>query len=226
MPLLEGQGRSRCACRQLVSPISHLGPDATTMGHPMARSSAQPDHGEERRHVFRENGGGRPMTQVYVSMGRFPDEYFAGTIDYIARVQQNDGAIPWFEGGPHGPLGPYRKRNGADHRRQVRRSKAGLLLAEEQPASQRQLARRLQGRQGGRWHPRGSNFVAYVATGVWHYFLVTGDMDFLHVMWPTISTAMAFVLRLQGDKGQIHWCEDTTLGIREDSLGNRMQQYL
>ena len=38
------------------------------------------------------------MTKVYVSMGFFPEEYFRSTVDYIANVQQHDGAIPWFEG--------------------------------------------------------------------------------------------------------------------------------
>ena len=37
-------------------------------------------------------------------------------------------------------------------------------------------------------------------------------------MWPTIAAAMEFVVRLQGPQGEIYWCEDTTLGIREDSL--------
>ena len=39
------------------------------------------------------------MTKVYVSMGFFPEEYFRTTVDYIADVQQHDGAIPWFEDG-------------------------------------------------------------------------------------------------------------------------------
>ena len=34
----------------------------------------------------------------------------------------------------------------------------------------------------------------------------------------TIAAAMEFVVRLQGPQGEIYWCEDTTLGIREDSL--------
>jgi len=63
-----------------------------------------------------------------------------------------------------------------------------------------------------------SNFVAYVATGVWHYYLVTEDRDFLECMWPIVANAIEFVLTLQGEHGQIYWCEDTTKGIRQDSL--------
>ena len=43
------------------------------------------------------------MTKAFVSMGFFPDDYFAGTADYIAKLQDGDGAIPWFDGGPLGP---------------------------------------------------------------------------------------------------------------------------
>ena len=62
------------------------------------------------------------------------------------------------------------------------------------------------------------NFVAYVATGVWHYYLVTEDIDFLQTMWPVVRDAMEFVLRLRGPGGQIYWAEDTTKGIQQDSL--------
>ena len=43
------------------------------------------------------------MTQVFVSMGFFPDDYFAGTTNYIAKLQDGDGAIPWFDDGPMDP---------------------------------------------------------------------------------------------------------------------------
>ena len=36
-------------------------------------------------------------------MGFFPDDYFEGTVDYIARTQTSDGAIPWFDGGAMDP---------------------------------------------------------------------------------------------------------------------------
>ena len=63
-----------------------------------------------------------------------------------------------------------------------------------------------------------SNFVAYIATGVWHYYLVTQDRAFLEGMWPVVNRAIAFVLSLQGPKGEIYWAEDTTKGIQQDSL--------
>ena len=37
-----------------------------------------------------------------------------------------------------------------------------------------------------------SNHAAYVAVGVWHEYLVTGDADFVARMWPTVRRAIEF----------------------------------
>ncbi len=50
-----------------------------------------------------------------------------------------------------------------------------------------------------------SNFCAYIAVGVWHHVLVTGDRHFAAAMWPTVSAAIDFVLGLQLAGGEIGW---------------------
>lgn len=158
------------------------------------------------------------MTKVLVSMGFFPDEYFTGTVNYIAETQQADGAIPWFEGSAMDPWDHVESAMGLtiggryDEARQ-----AYYWMRNQQLPNGSWLAAYKDGKveDGTRAE---SNFVAYIATGVWHYYLVTADREFLEDMWGTVESAIRFVLRLQGDKGQIFWCEDTTLGIREDSL--------
>jgi hypothetical protein len=50
-----------------------------------------------------------------------------------------------------------------------------------------------------------SNQVAYVAAGVWHELLVTGDEAFASSMWPTVERALEFVLALQTPRGEIIW---------------------
>jgi hypothetical protein len=50
-----------------------------------------------------------------------------------------------------------------------------------------------------------SNQVAYVAAGVWHELLVTGDEGFAVTMWPTVRRAMEFVLGLQTGRGEVLW---------------------
>jgi MMP endo-(1,4)-3-O-methyl-alpha-D-mannosidase len=50
-----------------------------------------------------------------------------------------------------------------------------------------------------------SNQVAYIAVGVWHEYLVTGDAAFARAMWPTVREAIAFVLGLRRPRGEIAW---------------------
>ena len=50
-----------------------------------------------------------------------------------------------------------------------------------------------------------TNCVAYVATGVWHYFLSTGDRGFLEELLPVVHNAVEFVCDAQTPRGEIHW---------------------
>ncbi len=158
------------------------------------------------------------MTKVYVSMGFFPEEYFRDTVEYISRVQQSDGAIPWYEGGCLDPWDHVESAMGLTIGGRYDEAKqAYYWLKNHQLPNGSWLAAYKDSRveDGTRAE---SNFVAYVATGLWHYYLVTGDLDFLETMWPVVEAATEFVLRLQGPRGQIYWAEDTRLGICEDSL--------
>lgn len=50
-----------------------------------------------------------------------------------------------------------------------------------------------------------SNHAAYVAVGVWHELLVTGDEDFATRMWPVVRGGIEFALGLQTARGEIIW---------------------
>jgi hypothetical protein len=50
-----------------------------------------------------------------------------------------------------------------------------------------------------------ANVCAYLATGVWHHHLVTGDMELLGDLWPVVEAGIDFVLRLQLPDGAIRW---------------------
>ena len=156
--------------------------------------------------------------KLYVSDGLFPAEYFSATVDYIADVQQNDGAIPWFESGPLDPWDHVEAAMGLTiGGRYDEAEQAYFWLKNNQLPNGSWFAAYKDGKveDGTRAE---TNFVAYVATGVWHHYCVTRNVAFLENMWVVVERAMGFVLRLQGDQGQVFWCEDTTLGIREDSL--------
>ena len=53
-----------------------------------------------------------------------------------------------------------------------------------------------------------TNVCAYVAAGVYHYLLATGDVDFAAAMWPTVERAVDFVLRYQLADGTVRWSLD------------------
>jgi hypothetical protein len=140
------------------------------------------------------------------------------TAEYIASVQASDGAIPWFPGGVLDPWDHVEAAMGL--------SVAGRL--EEAEAAYRWLAR-MQRPDGG-WYAgyhgnkvtdgtrAETNFVAYVATGVWHHYLIRGDRRFLVEHWETVRRAIDFVLSLQAATGEIYWALDTRTGINKDAL--------
>jgi hypothetical protein len=52
---------------------------------------------------------------------------------------------------------------------------------------------------------RDANMSCYFAVGVFHHYLITGDLSFLDRMWPTVSTAIDFAMGLQTPDGEIYW---------------------
>jgi hypothetical protein len=112
--------------------------------------------------------------------------------------------IPWFPGGHGDPWNHVEAAMALD---------AGGRRAEAEAAYDWLAATQ---RADGAWHQYyragrvteatlDANVTAYVATGVWHHFLSTGDRRFLHAMWPVVDRAMAFVLDLQTARGEVIW---------------------
>ncbi len=145
------------------------------------------------------------MDSLLLSKGIFPEKFLRKTVDYILSVQQDDGCIPWFVGGKADPW---------DHTEAA----MGLSIAGEYTAAEHAY-RWLQKKQleDGSWYAnyqdsqplycdkRETNFVAYVATGVWHHYLISGNRHFLQTTFPMVEKAIEFVLRQQADTGEIYW---------------------
>jgi len=124
--------------------------------------------------------------------------------DLIARTQLPDGRIPWSTGAKTDPW---------DHVEAAMGLTIGGLYGRAREAFQ--WLRRQQLDDGG-WYAayggqgvldftRESNHAAYVGVGLYHYFLVTGDLGFVRHMWPTVAAAVDFVLKLQAPGGEIYW---------------------
>jgi hypothetical protein len=50
-----------------------------------------------------------------------------------------------------------------------------------------------------------TNVCAYVAAGLWHHYLITGDADLLAELFAMVDAAIEFVLRFQLPDGSIRW---------------------
>lgn len=122
----------------------------------------------------------------------------------IAGTQLPSGEIPWCEGQKSDPW---------DH------VEAAMALdVAGRPGAARKAFEWLAGAQlpDGSWYSaylhgraldrtRDANMTAYIAVGVYHHFLVTGDEGFLAAMWKPVCAAIDFALRLQAPQGEIHW---------------------
>lgn len=128
----------------------------------------------------------------------------AETVDSIAAAQQRDGCIPWFPGGHADPW---------DHVEAAMALDIGGRRAEAERAYEwLQQTQRPDGalafyyRDGVVIDERlDANHSVYLATGVWHHYLVTGDHGFLEELWPTVERAVEFALGLQAEGGEIVW---------------------
>jgi hypothetical protein len=134
----------------------------------------------------------------------------------IQRLQRPDGAIVWH---PAGKLDPW------DHVEAA----MGLAIMGNWPAAERAFAwLAANQRPEGSWQrayftdsePPGTetHFVAYVATGIWHYFLVTGDQNFLQTYFAVAKQALNFVLQFQTADGDIAWALDADGRAQPDAL--------
>jgi hypothetical protein len=126
----------------------------------------------------------------------------------IAAVQRHDGMIPWSEGGHCDPWNHTEAAMGLTiggfHKEALL---AYQWLADSQLPDGSWFNYYLPGI--GVKDPRlDTNVCAYVATGAWHHFRVTGDASVLGAMWPTIDRALTFVLRWQTDDGTVLWSVD------------------
>lgn len=139
------------------------------------------------------------------------------TADSIAAEQEPSGAIPWFTGGHTDPW---------DHvESAMALTVAGLLEAARAAYEWCRVTQRpdgswpIQFRKGVIEDANSdSNFCAYIAAGVWHHLLITGERFFAETMWPVVARAMDFVLGLQRPNGEISWAQSKSGPIPEALL--------
>ncbi|MFC4493055.1 prenyltransferase [Streptomyces ovatisporus] len=132
------------------------------------------------------------------------------TVDGLLAVQRPDGAIPWFRGGHLDPWDHVEAAMALDTAGEHERARAAYhWLAEHQLPDGSWYAAYADGDAARPTErARETNFCAYIAVGVWHHYLATGDDAFLDRMWPSVAAAVEFVLQLQQPGGQIGWKQE------------------
>lgn len=146
-----------------------------------------------------------------------PERFLRPTVEFILATQQPSGAIPWYKGHYLDPWNHVEAVMGLSIGGEYRAAAQGYYWLAE-----RQLP------HGGWWATYrdengcktycDTNFSAYIATGVWHHYLVSEKQDFLDSMWPTVRAALDFVTELQNAAGDIPWATDAAGAADDDAL--------
>ena len=158
------------------------------------------------------------MTSQHSDPYYYPADALRPTVDYLLAAQRASGEIPWFEGGH---TDPWNHTEAA----------MGLSIAGELQAAERAYDW-LQSEQldDGSWWAsyvngkaanvtrRETNYVAYIATGVWHHYLISKDRDFLERFFPVVERAIEFVVAMQSEHGEVAWACDTIGSPMDDAL--------
>lgn len=158
------------------------------------------------------------MKNLLLTKGFFPESLLRPTVNYILQTQLPDGCIPWFTNGKADPW---------DHIEAA----MGLVIGGEYEAAERAYAwlAEQQLPDGSWWanyldtapvdkNHRETNFIAYIATGVWHYYLITEDTTFLTRYFPAVKKAINFVLSHQAPTGEIYWAVAEDGNAKKDAL--------
>ena len=126
----------------------------------------------------------------------------------IAALQRPDGMIPWFPGGHCDPWNHV----------EAAMALTAVGLDDEADRAYRWLVDTQL--PDGSWFNYylatgvkdarlDTNVCAYLATGAWHRYVSTGDLDGLEQLWPTVEAGVDFVLRWQRPDGSIRWSLDS-----------------
>lgn len=126
------------------------------------------------------------------------------TVTYIAMTQEQDGEIPWCSGQKTDPWDHVEAAMGLSIGGYLSRAcLAYEWLAQKQNADGSWFSAYRQGLAEDK--TRDANISSYIAVGLFHFYLITGDTAFLKSMWPTISAAIDFALSLQSRHGDVYW---------------------
>ena len=135
----------------------------------------------------------------------------------LVQIQRPSGQIPWFDGGhcdPWNHVEAAMALTATGHFAEARAAFAWLSATQ---------------RADGSWFNYyvgddvsrrriDTNVCGYFATGLWHYYLVTGEVGVLETFFPVVERALTFVLRWARPDGAIAWSLDERGYVQDDAL--------
>jgi hypothetical protein len=145
-------------------------------------------------------------------------------VDYVARVQRDDGLVPWYPDGPADPWDHVESAMGLSiggRYGAARRAYEWLADTQHDDGSWWAYYGDSDGSEGahdGDEPRRETHRSAYVAVGAWLHYRVTGDREFLADVWPTVRDALEFALDNQTAVGEIYWAVGPDGEAHEDAL--------
>ena len=126
--------------------------------------------------------------------------------ELICACQKQTGEIPWSLGGKTDPWDHVEAAMGlAVCGRFEEARKALLWITEIQHDDGSCFAAYEGGKPTDR--TKDANLSAYLAVGVFHYYLITRDLAFVEKIWPWVKKGVDFAVGLQGPGGEIWWAK-------------------
>ncbi len=157
-----------------------------------------------------------PRHELRDAPGVLSAQELHATVDAIVAAQQPSGSLPWPDG----------HTDAWDHVECAMALTLGGRLDEARAAYE--WLRRAQAADGS-WAMSydedrvldasvDTNQCAYIAVGVWQWWLVTADSSLPVALWPNVKCALDFVVNLQRDSGAIAWGRSPEGQINDGAL--------
>ncbi|MGN6606804.1 MAG: prenyltransferase [Jatrophihabitans sp.] len=128
----------------------------------------------------------------------------AETAAHIASLQLPSGLIPWFEGHHADPWDHVEGAMALSLAGRFDEARAAFAWSAEHQGPDGSWPMETVGAEV-RDASADTNQCAYIAVGVWHQWLLTGDRRFVDRMWPVVRAALDFVVGLQLPSGALSW---------------------
>lgn len=144
----------------------------------------------------------------------------SATADSIEAVQRPNGAIAWFDGGHLDPWDHVQAAMGLDVAGRTEAAEAAYMWSARAQRPDGSWATRYVGTDLDTVDDDATdaNFTAYLATGIWHHWQRTTDLDFVEALWPAVAAALDVVVSMQADDGTVRWTRGVDGQLADESL--------